>query len=487
MKLLSVLSSHQAFRRLFEKSALRLLSCLLILTAASCGGGGSSPPPNVGGGYTLQVAGGTLNDGSGTSGLVVLATLRDDAGRGPTSNWTLSITGPGIDDSAPLVVEYTDYLPGSYMSWEWAEFDPIPGTTYRATAMNAGGTVTLRYTFAVASSTLQRPIPGATPSTNSISLSWSSINNAHSYSYEVCSPSSKCVSGLTTTPSATADFSSFGSSLETGDHLVRIRAYSSDRKAISDSASAAPPLASPENVSDYSFSCPVNGDPNAASYALNAAVGVMDFGLRGPGNTPINGLTIWTSIRYNNAAPAGNWNVTVTDPSGYITNYLYPAAEDHHLYWYYGIEPLIGTYTITANYGSVTKSTTVTLSSTTSSLVPLTASSITATGQINGDRLISWSRVSGAGSYYASIWSLVWNKTSHQFDYLEVWEAWVKDPGTGTAASVTAAAADAGFSSGMEYDVYISAAQYDMASSPGATPSRVDMSENYNPKTFLVP
>src|SRR3990172_9363689 len=107
-----------------------LSSVILLLFLASCSGGKTnSTPSNVGGGYTLQVSGGTLNDGSGYNGLVVLATLRDSEGLGPAFSWTISITGPDIPSDSPIIVEYQDSYPNSYMSWEWAGFEPSSGTT----------------------------------------------------------------------------------------------------------------------------------------------------------------------------------------------------------------------------------------------------------------------------------------------------------------------------------------------------------------------
>lgn len=77
---------------------------ILIITTLAFSGCGkhkksSSPPTNIGGGYTLVVSGGTLNDGSGVNGLVVLATLRNSSGAGPggAAGWKIKITGPGIN------------------------------------------------------------------------------------------------------------------------------------------------------------------------------------------------------------------------------------------------------------------------------------------------------------------------------------------------------------------------------------------------------
>ena len=105
----------------------------------------------------------------------------------------------------------------------------------------------------------------------------------------------------------------------TGDYLIRIRAYTSDRLSLQT-------VPSQENVSEYSFSFPVGGDVTS-TYSLKAAGGVLDYDLSSPSG-PIYGLAIWASILNTStpqpSAPSGNWNIRVTDPYGVVTNYIYP-------------------------------------------------------------------------------------------------------------------------------------------------------------------
>ncbi len=459
-------------------SVLSLLSSvILLLGLASCGGGkSSSTPSNVGGGYTLQVSGGTLNDGSGYNGLVVLATLRDSDGYGPTYPWTITITGPDIAADDPLTVDYE--MGQSYMSWEWYGFQPSSGA-YRATATNYDGSVSVSYDFSITNnSTIARPTPGASTSGNIVNLSWSAVTGASSYYYEVCPPSSTqaCLYSFTTGLTGTASFSG----LSSGDYLIRVRAYTSDRTSLQS-------LATQENVSEYSFSYPVIADPAASGYTLSAAGGILDYGLQGPGGAAIYGLSLWTSIAYNNAAPTGNWNITVQDPNGLTINYIYPANVKHYAYWYYGIEPVAGTYTITATYGSVIKTASFTLSDTNPILLPLVvtelASDISVVKQANDDRTISWNSVLGAGSYYLNIWAEVWNSTTRQWEYNEVYGQWVNSSTTSLVVPAVT------FTSGTQYDVYVTAHIVDMsnATPPSSTPTRADMSENYNPVSFIAP
>lgn len=245
---------------------------LLSFVSASCSGKKDSPDlHNVGGGYTLLVSGGTLNDGSGAKGLVILATLRDSDGRGPNIPWTIKITGPGISASAPIEVEYQNH---NYMSWEWAGFEPISGT-YRATATSLDGKVSIYYDFSINNTTtLARPAPSVRSSGSSYTLTWPPVSGAASYSYEIVPPSG----GVTVYGYVTNNSVDLGV-LTIGDYLVRVRAYSSNRVLLQ----ALPPQ---ENVSEYSFTSPIGGDQTSDNYSFNAALGIMDYGLRGPGNAP---------------------------------------------------------------------------------------------------------------------------------------------------------------------------------------------------------
>ncbi len=460
-----------AFDRLrIPKFGLSLLSSVtLLLFLSSCGGKGNSTPSNVGGGYTLQVSGGTLNDGSGYNGLVVLATLRDSDGYGPYQTWTITITGPDIAADNPLMVDYE--MGESYMSWEWYGFEPSSGA-YHATATNYDESVSVSYDFSITNnSTIARPSPGASTSGNIVNLSWSAVTGASSYYYEVCPPSSTqaCLYYFTTGLTGTASFTG----LTSGDYLIRVRAYTSDRTSLQS-------LAAQENVSEYSFSYPVIADPAASGYTLSAAGGILDYGLLGPDDAAIYGLSIWTSIMNNNTAPSGNWNITVQDPHGMTINYIYPANVKHYAYWYYGIEPAPGTYNVTATYGGVTKTATFSIAMTPQLTLP---SGISATPVNTNDRNIAWSALSGAESYYVNIWAEEWNSTAKQWEYNEVFGQWVN--GSTTSLVVPAAT----FTSGTQYDVYVTAHKVDMSSAtpPGTAPTRADMSENYNPVSFIAP
>ncbi len=467
-----------------------LIALTAVMTIAGCGGGGkkdgNSTPTNVGGGFTLKVSGGTLNDGSGANGLSVLATLRDSQGWGPVMPWTVTITGPSIPSYSPLVVEYADPRIGSYMSWEWQGFDPSAGV-YRATATD--GITTIFYDFTLNNTVIARPAPNGGVSGNDMTINWPSVAGAGSYAYEVCSPSATCYSAMTTSTSALVSFAS----LTAGSYLIQVNAYATDRLALTSGHSASPGLASQENVSSYLFSYPVGGNQDSGKYQLDAAGGILDFGLSGPGG-PIYGLNIWTSIQDisapgNPTAPAGDWNIVVTDPNGLVTNYIQPAGYGHFTNWYYGIEPVAGTYSVLATYGTASHSAVFSFSSVSPNLTPLLYSQISSSLVPNvtdpgiQDISMVWPAVTNAKSYYVSLWADVWNSVAKQYEYQAVWSDWV------TAAGARVLNGDV--PAGLTCDVYVTACQVDMTTTapPDPAPSRADMSENYYgyPLPFTTP
>ena len=267
---------------------------LLVFLLTSCGGGGSSGPSgpaNVGGGYTLQVSGGTLNDGTGTNGIVVLATLRNSGGNGPgAAGWQISITGPGF--GAPLTVSYDDGSPFSYMTWWWENFNPLSGS-YTATATD--GNTTLVYQFCLtASSNLSQPALNKTNST----IFWNSITGAGSYYYRVTDGT--CVDVMTgyfSSDPLQTTYSFDLPYLTDGSYLVEVYAQTTDRGALQSDPSPSPALASQENMSlvamDFVQGC---------GYSLSSRGGVLYEG-EYPTGTPHYGLVIWSSILTTTATP----------------------------------------------------------------------------------------------------------------------------------------------------------------------------------------
>jgi hypothetical protein len=291
--------------------------------------------------------------------------------------------------------------------------------------------------------------------------------------------------------------------LDPGDYIIRITAYAVDLLALYSQHLTAPSL-TPQRVSQYSLTFPVGGLQHSSSYSLAAASGILNYGASGPGG-PIYGLAIWTSIQditnqQQPAAPAGDWNIVIQDPNGLTMNYIYPATDNHYAYWYYGVEPVAGTYTVTASYGAASKTTAFVLSNTTPALNPLSYNQIGAALVSNvpntsvNDINISWPLVPGSKSYYVSLWSDVWDSFTNQYEYSEVWGQWVKDSGNATT-SVRALYGTIEYNGSILHnipaDVYVTAYQVDMTSTsvPNPVPSRADMSENYYgyPLPFSTP
>ncbi len=449
-------------------------SCVVVLfTLFGCGGGSgdggaAAPATNVGGGYTLKASGGTLNDGSGAKGLVVLATLRDSAGNGPASPWTLSITGPGL--SAPITVSYDDGSPASYMTWWWESFNPVSGV-YTATATN--GDTTLVYQFSLASIlNLSQPALNKTGST----ISWSTVASAGSYYYRVTDGTGNDVitpGYLSADPSQTT-YSFDLPYLTDGSYLVEVYAQTTDRGALQNDPSPSPALAPQENMSLGAMDFVQGG-----GYALSAEGGVLYEG-QYPAGVDNYGLVLWTSILTTptgstSTPPAGDWTITVTGPN--ISNtepitFTYPRTDSQYAYWDYGTVPASGTYTVTATPaagGALIMQTFKILAPT----EQLPVSTVTASATTGGGANVNWTAVTGANSYYVNVWTDIWDANLNKWVYTEIAGDWV----TYTSATIPKKTLTAGVS----YDVYVTACQLDMTDTttvpPSAPGAQVDMSD----------
>jgi len=143
-----------------------------------------------------------------------------------------------------------------------------------------------------------------------------------------------------------------------------------------------------------------------------------------------------------------------------------------------------GTYNVEASYGDAKKTSSFSLASPiTASLAPLNSiqnNEISAT-MAGSDITVSWNAVSGAKSYYVNLWAEVWNVTTSQFDYKEVWRSWV------ATTSVTIAKIDSNIPENLTCDVYVTAHELNMTttSPPAPLPTRADMSENYY--SYILP
>jgi len=442
------------------RNAMILISCLFLLT--SCGGGGSgggaAGPTNIGGGYTLLVSGGTLNDGSVTNGLAVLASLRDVHGVGPglIGNWTITISGPGL--AQPLRVDYDDNSSGSYSTWWWEGVEP--SGTYTATATN--GTTTLTYIFTIAStSTLPKPLVSVSPST----VSWAAVPGAGSYYYSVSTGSGTILKfGYIPVTDSTYSFD-LPSPLVDGSYLIQVIAHTQDRLALGNNNSSAPTLAAQENLSLASKDFVMSGGNNTGSYVMTAKGGVLYMGKNG--TTDMFGLAIWSSILTDSSSqPAGDWTVTVTNPNISPITFTYPKTSSHYLYWEFDTPPASGTYTVTAATAGSSDQLTTTFT------IPDLAAKLDVATNIQvipgpTGYMIAWNAVTGAKSYYVNLWADIGG------NYTEVANAWT----TETSSFIPKGS----LTKGMIYDVYITASSEDMTTStevPPPSPLQINMSDN---------
>ncbi len=458
-----------------------IVSAFTLALLASCGGGGgNSTPPNVGGGYTLEVSGGTFNDGSGANGLAVLATLRDAAGNGPKMPWTLSITGPGF--GAPLTESYDDGSPSSYMTWWWNGFAPFSGT-YTATATY--GPTTLICTFYIdATKNLSQPVLNKSGNT----IFWNSVTGAGSYYYRVTDGTGTDVMtpGYISAAPLQTTYSFQLPSVMTGSYLVEVYAQTTDRAALQNDISASPTLASQENMSLSSLDFVIGG------YTLDARGGVLYQG-QYPAGIDNYGLVIWTSILTTTTPttpPAGDWTITVNGPdipgSAPIT-FTYPATYAQYVYWDYGTVPASGTYTVTGvSTGGTTISQTFTIPDPTSQIPVATGLSVTPVS--GGGANASWSPVTGANSYYVNVWTCTGSAAPNFAcpnggTYQEIAGNWVN----ATSAIIPTGT----LTPGVAYDVYVTACQQDMTDTttvPPADPgTQMNMSDTvYSYATFTA-
>ena len=455
-----------------------LSSVILLLFLASCGGGGGSSgpsgPANVGGGYTLQVSGGTLNDGSTPNGLVVLATLRDSEGFGPgvAAGWMITITGPGI--GSPLTVNYDDGSSSSYITWWWVGLNPLSGT-YTATASN--GTTTLSYSFYIDNTEILLPPANLKRSTNAVS--WDPVTGAGSYYYQVTDGNGSLVTN-DYLPSSTTSFS-LPTLLDDGSYLIEVFAHTKDRTDLMADPSPSPSLPPQENISLATTDFVIGG-----GYSLNARGGVLYEGTDGNGN-PHYGFVVWTSILTTTttpAPPASDWNISVSGPGDLAVvpiTFTYPGTYSHYICWDFGAVPTGGSYTVTAVSSGGTKLTqTFTIPNLTAQFPIATGISLAQTPSRGGT--VTWNPVPGAGSYYVNIWTCVGPGSvneplgcTNNGVYTEIAAGWVN----ANAAVIV----NNTFTKGIVYDVYVTASALDMTTTkatPPPTPgTQVDMSDTY--------
>ncbi len=119
---------------------LRGFSCVslavLVALSAMAGCGGEGERSHEGGGYTLASSAGAYSTGSGSLGLALLVTLRDDHGHGPSEPWDLRLVETAGEEEV-VRLAYDDPSPGSYVGWWFSDLVPQAGE-HRVEARSAG-------------------------------------------------------------------------------------------------------------------------------------------------------------------------------------------------------------------------------------------------------------------------------------------------------------------------------------------------------------
>lgn len=141
------------------------------------------------GSYDLASAGGTLylgkdNAGADRYGLAVWTSILTSTGTAPASDWSITVTGPGI--ATPIVFTYPK-TGSHYLYWDFGT-TPLSGT-YTITAASPGYSLTSA--FAIPNPAAQLPVAAniaVTTASSSYGISWSGVSGAASYYVNIWTP-----------------------------------------------------------------------------------------------------------------------------------------------------------------------------------------------------------------------------------------------------------------------------------------------------------
>ncbi|HSP80430.1 MAG TPA: hypothetical protein VLQ93_18000, partial [Myxococcaceae bacterium] len=229
---------------------------------AGCGTNPSEDPsPSERDGLVLQLVGGTWSDGSGRLGLALLATFRDEQGRGPVEAWSGSLA----DSQGSLGRSFryeSSGEPGSHAVWWWSDVGFAAGETYRLTLSRAEGVEVVASVQASDSQGL--PVPEVELSPDGTRLTWGPVPGAASYGCQVYAGGSL---QLSTFGSATeCDVSA----LPGGTYAATVLAFSASLESLSADASQRPPLPEAFHVSEGRLAFAKGQDPGATLMASAA-------------------------------------------------------------------------------------------------------------------------------------------------------------------------------------------------------------------------
>lgn len=304
------------------------LACLAIAPlVAACGGGGlpdGGTPANSAEGFTLTARAGLYETG-GRRGLALVATLRDGAGRGPATPWSMTLRPPSGD---VIALVYDDGSDGSFQAWWWESVEPATGP-FQLTAQGTHSTITLPFEIADRAG-LAPPRPGLTPDGNAIA--WEAPAGAVAYA---CRFYAGPALAATTSPSpeARCDLGGLGD----GSYTASVLAFTVDLAGLAADRGPAPALPAGFHVAQGRFGF-VRGT-GTVGHQLRTAGGALNFG------TTAGGLALWIALGTpDGKPPAESWTVSVVgpgmSPSAPLTA-VYPAGAAQRLLWSYDLLPRV--------------------------------------------------------------------------------------------------------------------------------------------------
>lgn len=409
-------------------------ACLTLGFAAACGSSGDGSP------YTLEARVGVYDDGSGRLGTALVATLRDAAGAGPTSAWTITLRdangGTVAAASAPTG-------PGSYVvSWN-AGAAPTPGT-YEAVADDGKTSIRTNVSLENASSGVALPAPA--PTADGSRIEWAPVTGAVSY---VCRVYADGALQLETIGRDTAcDLSA----LPPGAYSTAVLALSMDLAAIGATRDASPSLPARFDVSEARLG--VARVDGAGAVVLRAAGGAYDDGVGE------RSLAVWLSLGAADGTPTtSTWDLEIVGPNLPASTPLkltYYANFPRTLSWAPGVPATPGTYTVTAQSGAAAVAGAFTVGAPEWLGLPF---GLKAQALGLGSASASWDPVAGAKSYLVAAYD--------QSGTL-VTSAWF----AGTSGTFP----QGSFTVDRAYDLFLVGADVDMTSSE--IPTQVSLAEN---------
>src|SRR5919106_3541460 len=300
-----------------------------FIILVGCNGGGAADDAR----YALAARAGIYEDGSGRSGIALVATLRDRSGSGPDAPWTLTLRGAG--GSSLGSATYHAAGPGSYAVFWWPDVAPHPDL-YELNATSGDETVRTAVSIDEGGG-IAPPEPRLVSGASTIE--WPALFGAAAYSCRAYA------SGSIQLESTGAETTCDVSALPPGAYVGSVIALSTDPSALMSDDSRIPALPARFDVSERTLGF-VRTDGTQAPVVMRAAGGAYDDGVGA------RSLAVWLSIANADGTPtAQHWMIEVSGPgvaAGAPIGITYWASFPRLMAWIPGLPATPGTYTITA-------------------------------------------------------------------------------------------------------------------------------------------